>query len=279
MSKDCRIEFLIIDPQNDFCVPGSSLYVPGADEDSIRLANTIKRLSNRLDDIHVTLDTHHLVDIAHPIFWLDKNGKHPNPFTIITFDDLRKGAWRTTNPAYMSRKTMESAGWPRNGAFEYLEELEINNRYPLCIWPPHCLIGSWGHNVVNPVSEALNEWESQFAMVDYVTKGSNFWTEHYSAVQADVPDTEDPGTMLNTNLIELLEETDVLALSGQALSHCVANTVIDIANNFGEENIKKMTLLIDTSSSVPGFEKMGQDFVDKMTKRGMNISKAEDFLK
>jgi len=73
-------------------------------------------------------------------------------------------------------------------------------------------------------------------MVDYVTKGSNFWTEHYSAVQADVPDTEDPGTMLNTNLIELLEETDVLALSGQALSHCVANTVIDIANNFGEEN-------------------------------------------
>jgi nicotinamidase-related amidase len=115
-------------------------------------------------------------------------------------------------------------------------------------------------------------------MVDYVTKGSNFWTEHYSAVQADVPDPQDPGTLLNTDLIQTLENADLIALSGQALSHCVANTIRDIANNFGEDNIKKMILLIDTTSNVPGFEKMGQDFLVEMKGRGMQVEKSTDFL-
>jgi nicotinamidase-related amidase len=113
--------------------------------------------------------------------------------------------------------------------------------------------------------------------VDYVTKGSNLWTEHYSAVQADVPDATDPGTSLNIRLIEILQKAQVIALSGEALSHCVANTVRDIANNFGEENIKKMVLLTDTTSSVPGFEKMGEDFLKEMTGRGMQVCESTKF--
>jgi nicotinamidase/pyrazinamidase len=266
MSKKSKLEFLIIDPQNDFCSPKGNLFVTGADKDSVLLAKTITRLKNRIDDIHVTLDTHHFVDIAHPIFWLDSKGQHPNPFTLISKQDVKDGKWRTTNPQFHKR------------AFEYVTSLEDNKRYLLCIWPPHCLIGTWGHNVVDPIMKSLVEWELDFSMVDYVTKGSNFWTEHYSAVQADVPDSQDPGTMLNTRLIQTLQEADVIALSGQALSHCVANTVRDIANNFGEDNIKKMTLLIDTSSSVPGFEKMGEDFLTEMQIRGMNISEADKFM-
>jgi len=266
MSKS-KIELLIIDAQNDFCDPKGSLFVNGADQDSIRLAKMIKRLKNRIDDIHVTLDTHHFIDIAHPIFWVDSNGNHPNPFTLITMDDINNGVWRTTNPSFMKRAT------------EYVETLSKNSRYVLCIWPPHCLIGSFGHNVVPVVYNALLEWEHEFAMIDYVTKGSNFWTEHYSAVQADVPDSQDPGTMLNTRLIQTLQDADIIGLSGQALSHCVSNSIRDIANNFGEENIKKMVLLIDTSSSVSGFEDLGKQFVDEMTSRGMQICKADDFLR
>lgn len=268
-----KLEFLIIDPQNDFCSPKGSLFVVGADEDSKRLAKTIIRLKDKISDIHVTLDTHHLVDIAHPIFWVDSKGKHPNPFTLITQDDLKKGVWQTTNPSFMKR------------AIAYVDTLAANKRYILCVWPPHCLIGSWGHNVVDPIAKSLMEWENDFAMVDYVTKGSNFWTEHYSAVQADVPDSQDSGTMLNTKLIQTLQNADVIALSGQALSHCVANTVRDIANNFGEENIKKMVLLIDSTSPVgdlPGstmFKDMADGFVNEMTKRGMQVSKCDDFLK
>ena len=259
------VEFLIIDPQNDFCNPKGALFVTGADKDSERLAECITRLSDQINDIHVTLDSHHFVDIAHPIFWINDKGDHPAPFTLISKKDVMDGKWYPKNPTWSKR------------ALDYVTSLEVNKRYLLCIWPPHCLIGSWGHNVVDPVYKAITEWEKKFNLVDYVTKGSNLFTEHYSAVQADVPDAKDPGTSLNIQLIKILQDAPLIALSGEALSHCVANTVRDIANNFGEDNIKKMVLLIDTTSSVPGFEQMGEDFLKEMTRRGMQVCKSTEF--
>ena len=263
-----NLELLIIDPQNDFSdSPGATLPVPGAGEDAQRLARLLARLNDRIDDIHVTLDTHQLVDIAHPVFWLDSDGKHPAPFTQITVEDVIKSRWRTFNPQFQDR------------ALDYVKALLDGGRYALTIWPPHCLVGTWGHNVVQPVAEALRTWEADFARVDYVTKGHNPWTEHYSAVQADVPDPEDPTTLLNTRLIETLEQADLVVLSGQALSHCVANTVRDIADNFGDDSIKKLVLIEDTSSPVPGFEDLGKQFVVDMKKRGMQTAKADEFLR
>lgn len=261
-----KLEVLIIDPQKDFCDPNGSLFVPGADEDMKRLSVLMSRLKNKIDDIHVTLDSHHLVDIAHPLFWIDSEGNHPNPFTLINIEDVKNGTYRTTNPQYQKRAT------------DYVQGLKDNDRYLLCIWPPHCLIGSEGYSIFPELYKELIGWEKTFAMVDYVTKGSNLWTEHYSAVQADVPDPQDPGTMLNTKLIETLEQADIIMLSGEALSHCVANTIRDIAKNFGDENIKKMVLIEDTTSSVPGFEQLGTDFVAEMKKRGMQTAKSTEFL-
>ena len=289
-----RIELLIIDPQNDFCWPGikapeagnpimadpgiynpGALFIPGAYDDMVRLAAMIDRLKDKLDDIHVTMDSHHLVDIAHPIFWLDSKGKHPGDydFAIITKDDIQNGVWRTTNPQFQAR------------ALEYAKELEVNGRYPLCVWPPHCLIGTYGYGIVPVLAKSLLEWEKDFAMVDYVTKGSNLWTEHYSAVQADVPDPQDPDTQLNMRLINTLQDADIILLAGEAKSHCLANTVIDVANNFGEENIKKMVLLEDATSNVPDppgttmFTDFGDTFVEDMKARGMQVSTTVDFLK
>lgn len=262
-----KVELLVIDPQNDFCHPDGALYVPGAEYDMGRLATMVLRLKDKLDDIHVTLDSHHFVDIGHPIFWVNSDGGHPDPFTIITVDDIKNGVWRTTNPQFQER------------AIEYTNQLEANGRYPLCVWPVHCMIGSWGYIVDDQLFRALLHWEKDFAMVDYVTKGSNFWTEHYSAVQADVPDPQDPDTQLNMKLIRTLEQADIIVLAGEARSHCLANTVIDIANNFGEENIKKMVLLEDATSDVPGFENLGEDFVRDMKARGMQTSTTEEFLK
>jgi nicotinamidase-related amidase len=268
-----RIELLVIDPQNDFCNPKGTLFVPGAEDDMKRLAAMTSRLKDKIDDIHVTLDSHHYVDIAHPIFWVDSQSKHPDPFTIISADDVIKGLWRTTFTPFQSR------------AQEYVKTLELNKRYPLCIWPYHCLIGSWGYGVVPELFDSFVEWEKDFCLVDYVTKGSNFWTEHYSAVQADVPDPEDPDTHLNMRLIETLQEADIILLAGEARSHCLANTVIDIANNFGEDNIKKMVLLQDATSDVPDppgttmFTDIGEQFVSDMMARGMQVNTTVEFLK
>ncbi len=269
-----NIQLLIIDPQNDFCDPNGSLFVGGADQDAQRLAAMIQRISPKLDDIHVTLDSHRLVDIAHPIFWVNSNGENPAPFTIITVDDVKNGAWKTKNPAWMKKFPGKDFG-----ALDYVERLEQGGRYPLCIWPPHCLIATWGHSIVPAVSDALIEWErSRFGLVDYVTKGSNPFTEHYSGVQADVPDSSDPTTMLNTELCDTVAEADLIALTGEALSHCLANTARDIAKSFGEQNINKFVLIEDLSSNVTTFEKFGEDFVKEYVGKGMQVSNSVDFL-
>lgn len=261
-----KVHLVIIDPQNDFCDPKGALSVPGADQDMTRLALMIDRIGTKLEDIHVTLDSHHLVDIAHPIFWKDSAGNHPNPFTIITAADIKDDKWTTTNPAHFTR------------AYEYVKALDANGRYPLCIWPPHCRIGTWGHTLYPAIEKSLTGWEQQFAMVDFVTKGSNIWTEHYSAMKADVPDPSDPTTQINTEFINTLMDADIIAVAGEASSHCVANTVRDIADAAGDDFLKKITLLTDATSPVPGFENLATDFINEMTSRGMKISKTTEFL-
>jgi nicotinamidase-related amidase len=262
-----KTHLLVIDPQNDFCDKNGALFVAGADQDAIRLGKMINRLIKKIDDIHVTLDSHRTVDIAHPIFWINSKGQHPGPFTIISEADVAGGVWMTTNPA-----------WRQKG-LDYVKSLAKNGRYPLCIWPPHCRIGTWGHSIVKNISDALLKWEEErFGVIDFVTKGSNIFTEHYSALQADVPDPADPSTSINTDLLAVLQDADVILITGEALSHCVRNSVLDIMNNFGEENIKKFVLLEDTCSNVPGFENLGKEFIQIATKRGMQLSTSVDYL-
>ena len=274
MSNKRRVTHLVsIDPQNDFCIangPGGekgALVVGGAADDMNRLAAFITKNKSRIDEIHVTLDSHQSVHVAHPIFWVNSKLEHPTPFTVITVDDVVKnGTWRASYPPFQKQ------------AQKYVETLASNKRYALVIWPPHCIIGSWGASIVPIVSDALIDWElTKFNRVSFVPKGSNFMTEHYSALVADCVDDSDPTTKLNTGLIDVLSQADEILITGEALSHCVANTVTDIADNFGEDNIKKFTLLTDTSSNVTGFEKLGQDFIINMVKRGMKICKSTDW--
>ena len=232
-----NVDLLIIDPQRDFCdgrsgIPDpadaqkgdpkfvGSLFVPGAEEDSIRLAAMIDRIGRKLNDIHVTLDTHHALDVAHPCFWVNSQGEHPDPFITITPEDVDNGVWFCAMPAARTR------------AKDYIHALQDGQRYPHMIWPPHCLIGTPGACITEPVREALAKWEAggPGMFVDNGSKGSNLWSEHISAVMAEVPDPDDNSTQLNTTLIQTLQEVDLIAISGQALSHCVANTVRDIAN-------------------------------------------------
>jgi len=263
-----RVHLVVIDPQNDFCTPNGSLFVQGADQDMARLALMVKRLGKKLDDIHITMDSHRKVDISHPMWFKDGSGKHPSPFTVITADDMDAGRWTTTQPSAYTR------------TLKYLRALKTGGRYPHVIWPEHCLIGDEGHNVHKDVAEAVHEWEqTRYAMADFVTKGSNPWTEHFSAVQAEVPDPTDPSTQVNTGFIQTLEQADMILLAGEALSHCLANSVRDTAKNFSDPRfVEKMVLLTDASSNVTGFEQYGADFLRDLTAMGMKISTSTTVL-
>ena len=271
---------IIIDPQNDFCKSGEqpifdnagrclnldkasgTLFVTGADKDMERLSGAISANWKHIDSINVTLDSHHFVHIAHPIWWVDSNGKHPPLFTEITVDDVMSGKWRSMNPGFQKRSE------------EYVKTLKANKRYALMIWPPHCLIGTKGHAIVDSLNDAIRTWEGQFAIANIVTKGSNMFTEHYSAVIAEVQDASDYTTKLNTTLIDLLLDTgnDDIVIAGEALSHCVANTIRDIATKFSTDQIKKFVLLTDACSNVTYCDKLGEDFLNEMTAKGMRLS-------
>jgi len=256
---------LIIDPQNDFCDANGALSVPGASDDCLRLSNMIRRLDKQLNTIHVTMDTHHFFHIAHPIFWMDRNGKHPEPYTIITTSMIQAGDFKASAPQY------------QHYAIDYVSTLEKTGKYNLCIWPPHCLIGTWGHDIYPPLSLALREWESEVPgrIVDYTYKGSNVRTEHYSAIRAEVSDASDPGSRTNFALIERLKSADNVAIAGEALSHCVANTVRDLITCIPAD---KLVVLTDVSSNVPGFEKLGEEFTAEIETIGVRLMTSEEFL-
>jgi len=302
MSKKLTIKMIIIDPQNSFCYPGidpsliidpnvndfirfnnlsllnpGELFVPGADQDMIRLATFIDRLGNKIDDISVTLDTHHYFDISHPSFWMESGTNNLiSPFTIMRVEnDKFMGFNVITNE---DKEYRVRIGMFKQKAMKYIELLKQNNRYALCIWPPHCLIGTFGVQVYQPLMDSLLNWESHPAMIDYVTKGSNFLTEHYSAVKADVVDPEDPTTDLNIDLIENLDEADILIFAGEAKSHCSKFTAEDIAREFGDDKVKKIVFLEDCMSNVPGFEKEGDAFIEDMRDRGATIVNSTKYL-
>lgn len=262
-----NIEVVWIDPQNSFHdLPDATLGVPGACANAANGIKLIQRMKDKIDDIHVTLDTHQQLAIFHPLYWVDKKGKHPAPFTQITHEAVEKGEWKTFIPTFQPL------------ALDYVTALQQHGRYALVIWPYHCLLGTWGHNVYDKVGATLNEWELTYrARVDYVVKGHNLHTEHYSAVQADVPN-DDPTTQLNTRLIETLQRSRKVWVMGQASSHCVANTGRDIADVFGADSVQQLVFLEDCMSPVPGFEQLAVDFFADMKSRGAEVTTSKQLL-
>lgn len=268
MSK--KVHLAIIDGQYDFCDPKGALPVAGAYEDCIRVGQMITRLKKAWDDITTTYDSHNYVHIAHPCFWKDKSGKPPAPFTTLVPKEVNKGEFVIVaanpdgTPTDVEFTTARTSLYRR--AINYVLKLQENARYKLTIWPPHCLIGTPGWCLMPQIMTPLLDWESDFNKVEKVTKGSNLYTEHYSAVKADVPDPQDPSTQLNMGLIQSLQEADIVAVAGWASSHCLANTVRDIAANFADPAfVGKIVLLTDATSPVPGFEKFGESFLKEMT--------------
>lgn len=319
-----KIHLFIVDPQNDFCVADEKIYipehllgvghglgpiynangaevstgnkgslvVPGADADMARVAKMIDRLADKIDDIHVTMDSHQTVGIERPKWWKRVgDGAEPAPFTILGIHPDGKRIVKFTADATGLHPTEEEyttylpsmvhqGGPTGKGSFGYLEVLSNKGRYPHVVWPEHCIVGTWGWSVVPDLAKALSRWErNQFGRVNYIVKGNNPYTEHFSGVQAEVPDPSDPATQVNARLIQMLEEADMIAFTGEALSHCVANTGRDIVANFSDPKYaEKLVFLTDTSSNVPGFDFLGDAFLREMKAKGMKTSTTQEFL-
>lgn len=249
---------LIIDPQNDFCDQRGTLFVPGADADMGRLASFVRSARSKLGEVIITLDSHPSVAIERPTFWIRSDGGLVAPFTQITHAQVAAGEYAPIDSSL------------RPTVLAYLQSLESQGRYKLMVWPVHCVVGAWGHNIDSAVLAAVGEWEFQVQRGAFkVLKGQNPLTEQYSAVRAEVPSPDDPRTQTNHELIEKCRPAlGSLFVAGEAASHCVAATLDHLFEAFSGQEMRRVVLLEDCMSPVAGFESNAQAFYDRALARG-----------
>jgi nicotinamidase-related amidase len=275
-----RTHLVVIDPQNDFCdlpadylplIAGNlltpSLPIAGSHADMQRIAAIIRRGGAGLTDITVTMDAHHRIDIAHPPFWVMGDGSKVSPFTQILAKDVRDGKYIPRISQSIER------------VIQYLDTLEARGSYVHMVWPVHCEMGTWGQNVHEDVRRAYSEWEVSYALsVNKILKGTNPWTEHYSAIKAEVYDPDDISTQINLEFLERLHCSDRIYVAGEAGSHCVKATVEHIVQSFSHYEMKKLVLLTDCMSPVAGFETPYSEFINEMEKRGVQIANSDTVI-
>lgn len=257
---DAKICLLLVDVQNTFCLPDFELFVAGrsgngAVEDNIRLCEFIYRNLNLITETVPTMDTHTATQIFHQTFWVNDQGTHPEPMTIISQADVEKGHWKV-NPAVAHSVGAGDDEYLKAYGEHYVKRLAEEGKYPLIIWPYHAMRGGIGHALVAAVEEAcFFHTIARNSQTAFEIKGYNPLTENYSVLSPEVLDDQRGRTIdrKRTALIDKLLGFDLLIITGQAKSHCVAWTVDGLLSeirNTNEAYAEKVYLLEDCTSPV-----------------------------
>jgi nicotinamidase/pyrazinamidase len=260
-----RVALLLIDPQVDFIHVDGALSVAGAVDDTKRTIEWLFENIDKITTIFASLDSHVPIQIFSPSWWVDKDGKHPEPFTIISHEDARMGRWI---PLYQTQWSME-----------YTERLEEDARKQLMIWPYHSLIGTAGHSVTPALYEAIAYHSAlRQAQPRFITKGSIPQTENYSIFEPEVKQNQLPEGGLNRILLDELAEYERIYVAGQAKSHCVLESVTSMMRYFDgkPDIIGKIHLLTDGMSSVYSpaidFEALANETLSKYASHGLKLT-------
>lgn len=287
-----KIALIAIDLQNTFCIPGFELFVAGrsgmgAVEDNRRLCEFIYRNMGALTEITPTMDTHHAMQIFHPVFLVDEAGNHPGPMTLVSYEDIQSGRWRF-NPATASSLGMTlEAG--QNHLLHYTRELREQHKYDLTIWPYHAMLGGIGHALVSAVEEAIFfHTIARSSQSDFIIKGQYSATESYSAIGPEVLNDAQgkPIAQKNEKFLRKLQAFDAVIVVGEAKSHCVAWTLADILQvirSVDEGLAGKIYLLEDCTSPVvvPGVVDYTQEAdaaFHRFSQAGMHIVRSDQPL-
>jgi nicotinamidase-related amidase len=285
-----RLALLVVDVQNTFCIPDFELFVRGrsgrgAVDDSRRLCEFIYRNLGVITQMLPSLDTHHAMQIFHAIWLVDEDGRHPDPYTLVSADDIRAGRWRA-NPAAAEALGID-ADYAARQLADYTRQLAKGGKYDLTIWPYHAMLGGIGHALVSAVEEAIFfHGVARSSQPDFQVKGDRPLTEHYSMLGPEVtigPDGEPLGER-NSALIERLLTFDAVAIAGQAKSHCVAWTIDDLLSDDDARQrglAERIYLLADCTSPVvvPGvvdYTDQADAAFERCARAGMHVVRSTD---
>lgn len=286
-----RVCLVLVDCQNTFCIPGHELFVggrsgSGAVEDNVRLCQFIYRNLDVLTRIAPTMDTHGAIQIFHPVFWINEAGEHPvGAQTIITPDDVERGVWKV-NPAVAGSVPGRDYEWLSRHALHYVRALGAG-RYPLMVWPYHAMLGGIGHALVSAVEEAVFFHSiARAAPTGFEVKGDNPLTEHYSVLSPEVLEGPEgaPIGARNVRFIEHVLAHDAVIVAGQAKSHCVAWSVLDLLSEVQARDpalARRVYLLEDCTSPVvvPGvvdFTEQADEAFGRFADAGMHVVRSGD---
>lgn len=285
-----KVCVVAVDVQNTFCIPGFELYVAGrsgtgAVDDNRRLSEFIYLNLDVITQICPTMDTHQVMQIFHPLYLLKDCGEHPQPFTLISQEDVEKGVWRF-NPA-LNYSFQIGEGYGQRHLLYYTKQLREGGKYDLTIWPYHGMLGGIGHALVASVEEAIFFHSvARYSQADYHVKGDRPFTEHYSVLGPEVvkgPEGETIGQKSDKFFKKLLD-FDAVIIAGQAKSHCVAWTIDDLLEDIIAQDrrlVEKVYLLDDCTSPVvvPGvmdYTGQAEAAFRRFKDAGMHVVKSTD---
>lgn len=283
-----RTCFFAVDLQNSFCMPGYELFVGGrsgngAVEDNQRICEFVYRNLTSITHICATLDTHHAMQIFHSVFLVDEHGDHPEPLTNISHQDLETNRWRISPDVAQVLEISPEEG--QKYLVHYAKQLQDRQKYELTIWPYHVMLGSIGHALVPAIEEAFFFHNiARYDQVEFLVKGENPLTEHYSAIGPEVLEDQNgnPIDQKSQRIFNLLQSYDRLIIAGQAKSHCVSWTIQDLLQQiltFDKTLASKVYLLEDCSSPVviqgiADYSKAADQAYEKFASAGMHVVKS-----
>jgi nicotinamidase-related amidase len=185
------------------------------------------------------LDSHDAIAIFHPSFWADSEGNEPAPYTLIAPEDVRSGKWR------VQAKENEAP------ALRTLAVIEEKGLGGVMVWPAHCVVSTWGHQISeNSLQGALQTWREKTGRpVRYIFKGENPYTDQFSIFEG--LDDGYPETKFNEALFRELSSFDSVTFAGEALTHCVGESILSYVNRGGGKG-QTVSLLADCTSLVAG---------------------------
>ena len=99
-----------------------------------------------------TLDTHQALQIFHQVFLVDE-GRHPEPYTLMTAADVAAGRWKVAS--HVAAELGLDPDYAQAHLKHYVETLAVGGKYALTIWPFHGLRGGIGHALVSAIEEAV----------------------------------------------------------------------------------------------------------------------------
>ena len=267
---DEKVLLLLVDPQVDFIHTDGALSVPGAVDDTRRTIEWLFENIDRVTTIAASLDTHLPMQIFYESWWIDGEGNHPAPYTLISAQDINAGKWQPTVEEEWS--------------ITYVKQLEQAAKKVLTIWPYHTMLGTPGHAITPALYEAI-VYHSAARQTEPILleKGSIPRTEHYSILEPEVKVDDEPLGTLNMELINLIGTYDLVYMAGQAKSHCVLETAGSLVNYYSSnraELINRWRMLIDCTSSVVhpeiNFEAMANDKLAEYESLGLRLVTAQE---